>query len=385
MDAPRLPRFDPEQLEAVLRPVEAALNLPSAVFTDPAVFELERRHVFRRGWICAGRDEELARPGAFATLDLAGYPMLLARGEDGVLRALQNACRHRGACLVQERAGSARSFRCQYHAWTYGTDGSLLAAPLMDERPGFEPAEHGLVPLRLESWGGFVFVNVDPQAPPLAEAMAGFPDFGRYGLEALRRAHRVEYEVAANWKIVCENYSECYHCALVHPQLNRVTDFRSGGRSRAGAGFNGGPMSLGEGYTTLSMSGQRRHPTIEGLTDADRCQVHYQHFYPTFLIGLAPDYVIVHRVEPLAVDRTRVVCDWYWPSTTIDLPDFDPADTVEFWDVTNRQDWGLCEMVQKGAASGVPQGPYHPLEYCVHAFDRWYVETLGEHLTALRG
>ena len=170
----------------------------------------------------------------------------------------------------------------------------------------------------------------------------------------------------------------------MHPQLNRITDFRTGGRSFTGAGFNGGPMALGEGFTTVSMSGERRHPAIEGLSEEDRRQVHYLHFYPTFLIGLAPDYVVVHRVEPVAADRSRVVCDWYYPESTLALETFDPADTIEFWDVTNRQDWGLCEMVQRGAASGTPPGPYHPLEFCVHAFDRWFVERMGERLEQLR-
>jgi Rieske 2Fe-2S family protein len=348
------------------------------------VYALECKAVFARSWICVGRAEDLAETGGFVTAEIAGKPILMVRGEDGSIAGFHNVCRHRGACLVQEPSGTARSFRCNYHGWTYGTDGGLLAAPLMDERPGFDAADHGLAGVRVDTWGGFLFANLDPSAPPLVEAMEGFPDMSRYGLERLRRGHEVSYDVAANWKVLCENYSECYHCALVHPQLNRVTDYRSGGNSFEGPGFNGGPMLLAEGFTTMSTTGQRRHPQIEGLDEDDRDRVHYLHFYPSFLIALLPDYVLLHRVHPQGPDRSRVSCEWFYPETTLAAPDFDAAEEVEFWDVTNRQDWGLCEMVQQGAAGRVRPGPYHPLEYCVHAFDRWYVERLGARLKTLR-
>lgn len=375
---------DPAHLAAVRRPVEEAHNLPGVLYSEPQVFAAERSDLFASSWIQVARDEDFDRAGAFVSATVAGSPVLLVQGDDGEIRGFHNVCRHRGACVVEEASGVSRSFRCNYHAWTYGTDGSLLAAPLMDERVDFDAADYGLTPVRVDRWGGFLFVNLDSEALPLAEAMRDFPDLSRYRLDELRRAHRLEYDIAANWKIICENYSECYHCALVHPQLNRITDFRTGGRSFTGAGFNGGPMALGEGFTTVSMSGERQHPAIEGLSDEDQRQVHYLHFYPTFLIGLAPDYVVVHRVEPQAADRSRVVCDWYYPESTLALDTFDPADTIEFWDVTNRQDWNLCEMVQRGAASGNPPGPYHPLEFCVHAFDRWFVERMGERLEQLR-
>lgn len=380
----REPLFRSADLEAVLQPVEAAYNLPAGLYLEPEVFALERETIFSNGWNCVGRVEDFEQAGTFHSTRVAGHPVLTVRGEDSEIRAFHNVCRHRGTCLAQEDSGVVRSFRCNYHAWTYGIDGQLLAAPFMEEREDFDRAEHGLVPIRLDTWGGFVFVNLDNDAAALADAMSGFPDLERYGLESLRRAHSITYDVAANWKVICENYSECYHCALVHPQLNRLTDFRSGGPSFVGSSFNGGPMELREGFTTLSISGERRFPEIEGINNEDRRTIHYLHFYPSFLIGLAPDYVVVHRIEPLDAANSRVRCEWFYPATTVALPEFDASDAVEFWDMTNLQDWGLCEMVQIGAAARLAPGPYHPMEFCVHAFDRWFVEQLGERLAALR-
>ncbi|NKB86801.1 MAG: Rieske 2Fe-2S domain-containing protein [Acidobacteria bacterium] len=378
----RAPLFDQAELDAVRRPVAEATNLPGGLYVEPAVFALEQESIFAKSWICAGRVDDLSEAGAFMTTEIAGRSVLLVRGEDGAVRGFHNVCRHRGACLVQTDCGTARSFRCNYHGWTYGSDGGLLAAPLMDERPGFDKNDHGLAGVRTEVWGGFVFVNLDPGATELSDAMAGFPDLSRYDLENLRRGHEVSYDVQANWKVLCENYSECYHCALVHPQLNRVTDYRSGGNSFEGPGFNGGPMMLAEGFTTMSTTGERRHPVIEGVGD-EETRVHYLHFYPSFLIALLPEYVLLHRVQPDGPGRSRVSCEWFYPESTLAQSDFDASEEIEFWDVTNRQDWGLCEMVQQGAASRLRPGPYHPLEYCVHAFDRWYVERVGKRLESL--
>lgn len=373
-----------DDLAAVLRPLPDATNLPPAVYTAPEVWRIEQEEIFGRMWLCVGRHEDIPAAGQFFTRRIGDESLLVVRGSDGEARAFYNVCRHRGACLVQKDSGKAKAFRCNYHAWTYDTSGQLVAAPLMEERAGFRPEDWPLNPVRLESWGGFLFVNLDEGAPALAAAMADFPDLSRYGLEGLRRAHRIVYDVAANWKVLCENYSECYHCALVHPQLNRISDYRSGGRSVVGACYNGGPMELNEGMTTMSMSGASGFPVIDGLDEQDRRLVHYYNFYPHLLIGLNPDYVLVHRVWPRGPGRSEVICDWLFPPSTIEMAGFDPREVVEFWDTTNRQDWKLCEMVQEAAVSrGARPGPYHPAETCVHAFDSWFVRTLQDRLAAI--
>jgi Rieske 2Fe-2S family protein len=363
------------------RPLDHARTLPREVYTSPAILALEERELFRRMWLCVAREEDFPDPGSFLTCTIAGERILLMRAEDGRIGAYYNVCRHRGSHLVEERCGRLRgALTCPYHAWTYGYDGRLLRTPRPDA--GFRKEDYPLEPVQTGSYGGFVFVNLDPHAVPLAEHLATMPDLRHYRLEDLRRAHRIEYEIDANWKVVAENYSECYHCPLVHPQLHRISDVTTGS-FYSSACFNGGPMELREGFSTMSMTGLSATGPIEGLPPEEHHQVHYYVVYPNLMLGLDPDYVLVHTAWPLAPGRTRIVCDWLYPATVVARPGFSAADAVEFWDTTNRQDWGLCERVQRGATSqGYSPGPYHSSERCVHAFDQWYAQRLTALLTA---
>lgn len=368
-------------LAATCLPLAEARTLPRRVYTDAAIFALESRSLFGRMWLAVGREEDLPEAGSYLTHAIGDEKLLVVRGEDSTLRAFFNVCRHRGARLVEEPCGRLRgALSCPYHAWTYALDGRLLRAPRAE--PGFRTDDFPLTQARLETLGGFVFVNLDRNAPGLGVALADLPDLARYRLAELRRAQRVEYAVEANWKVIAENYSECYHCPLVHPQLSRISDLTSG-FSQAGACFNGGPMQLREGFNTMSLTGTTTLPPVAALSDADRRLVNYYVVYPNLMLGLHPQYVLTHQAWPLAPDRTRVVCEWLFPAASLAAPGFDPADMVEFWDLTNRQDWVLCERVQRGAASaGYAPGPYHSSERCVHAFDKWYADAIAPHLAA---
>ncbi|MEL7451427.1 MAG: aromatic ring-hydroxylating dioxygenase subunit alpha [Pseudomonadota bacterium] len=364
-------------LAATRLPLESARTLPAAFYTSPAVLQIEQKALFPAMWLCIGREEDAANPGDFFTVDIGDERILVVRGKDAVVRAFFNVCRHRGARLVDEPCGQGRTrLSCPYHAWTYGLDGKLVAAPFMEGQIALD--EFPLLDVRLDTWGGFLFVNLDGAAPALDEYLADLPDIARYKLNTLRRGHRIRYQLNANWKIVCENYSECYHCALVHPQLNRLSPFVNEGGLLKGNCFNGGPMELREGVGTLSTTGEPRHPPIAGLTEEDHRLVHYFVIYPNLLLGLHPDYVLVHTAMPQSAGRTRVVCDWLFTEEALAEPDFDPSEAVDFWDVTNRQDWGLCERVQRGAGSRAYRpGPYQQTEACVHEFDRWYAEAMS--------
>jgi Rieske 2Fe-2S family protein len=368
-------------LAATARPLAEARTLPRAVYTSAEILALEHRALFARMWLAVGREEDLDGAGSFLTHPIGDERILVVRGEDGVLRGFFNVCRHRGARLVEDVCGRLRgALTCPYHAWTYALDGRLLRAPRAEA--GFRPEDFPLVPVRLETRDGFVFVNLDRQAPAIGESLADLPDFARYRLGELRRARRVEYTVEANWKVIAENYSECYHCPGVHPQLSRISDLAAGG-FETGRSFSGGPMQLRAGFDTMSMSGKTPLAPIPGLAGDDLRRINYYLVYPNLMLGLHPQYALVHQAWPLGPDRTRVTCEWLFPASSLAAPGFDPADMVEFWDLTNRQDWALCERVQRGAASaGCLPGPYHPSERCVHAFDKWYAEALAPHLGA---
>ena len=365
-----------QALAETCKPLAQARTLPRAVFTDPDTLALEHRELFARRWLAVGREEDLPEAGSFLTRAIGAERVLVVRAEDGRLHALYNVCRHRGARLVEEERGKLRGvIRCPYHAWSYGLDGSFRRAPRMQPADD-DTGSLALAAMPVAAGEGFVFVNLDPQAQSFAAFRDGLPGLARYRLAELRRAGRMEYEIAANWKIVCENYSECYHCPGVHPQLNRIADLSAGG-FEDGAGFNGGPMRLRAGFATMSMSGRAAGVPLSAAAGEDSGLARYYLVYPNLMLGIHPDYLVTHVVWPLAVDRSQIVCELFFAGEALAVAGFDAGEVREFWDLTNRQDWALCERVQRGAASrGYRPGPYHPSERCVHAFDRWYASWL---------
>ena len=358
-----------------------ACTLPRAVFADPATFALELAELFGRRWLAVAREADLPDTGAFVTRTIGDERVLVVRADDGRLRAFYNVCRHRGSRLVEEEEGRLRgAIACPYHAWSYALDGKFRRAPRMEATKGDTEAL-ALAAMPLAARDGFVFINLDSQAHAFDVFCNDLPDLAPYRLSRLTRVCRMDYEIAANWKTVCENYSECYHCPGVHPQLNRIADLSDGGFAD-GANFNGGPMRLRAGFETMSMSGRRAGVPLRAEPGADSSLAHYLLIYPNLMLGIHPDYLVAHTVWPLAVDRSRIACEVFFAPESLGVAGFDAHEVCEFWDLTNRQDWALCERVQRGTASrGYRPGPYHPSERCVHAFDRWYASWLSPHIS----
>jgi glycine betaine catabolism A len=369
-----------DDLAKTRRDFRDAETLPGAVYASADVFDRERSAVFARDWVCVGRADEVPASGDYVVRTLAGESVIVMRGGDGTIRAFHNVCRHRGSRLIDDESGRGLArITCPYHAWSYQLDGTLQAAPLMSA--SFQRESHGLVPVRISIYAGFLFATLSEAAPPLEQWLADLPDLSRYRMAELKLGRRVVYDVRANWKLICENYSECYHCPGAHPQLHKLTELiqRAERPMDIGACFNGGPMRLRDGVATMSGTGERRLPLIPGLSDEDARYVHYYVVYPNLLLSPHPDYVLTHTLWPLANNRTRVVCEWLVaPAATADQL----ADVVEFWDTTNKQDWTLCERAQTGVESrGYRQGPYAVPEDCVHTFDRWYADRLAAALS----
>ena len=258
-----------------------------------------------------------------------------------------------------------RAVVCPYHAWSYDLGGALLAAPGFRDVVAFDPDRHGLVPLPVEVWHGWAFVNgLGDPATSFADhlgAVAGL--VAPYAPEELVLGATHDYVVAANWKVVTENYHECYHCPLIHPELCQVSPPSSGSNFDLSGAWVGGSMDLCDGAVTMSLDGRSDGRPIDGV---DPRRVLYLGLLPNLLLSLHPDYVMTHRMTPLSPMETRVECSWYFPDA-----DVDPAYAVDFWDRTNRQDWAACESVQRGLSSPhfVP-GPLAPTEDAVHQFVR---------------
>jgi phenylpropionate dioxygenase-like ring-hydroxylating dioxygenase large terminal subunit len=364
----------------------SARTPPGSFYTDEQMFLRELEEFFCRGWLNLGREEDLANSGDFFTREIGGESVLAVRGTDGGARAFYNVCRHRGTRLVDLAEGTKlRSIVCPYHGWTYSAEGRLVGAPHTDSLIDFAKERSGLYEIRLESWGGFLWANMDAEAPSLRDEFDRlFMKFERFPLERLRRAARHTYEVDANWKILVENYQECYHCAPVHPDLNRITPYFSGkvhdyfidGSRRAP--FSGGYMEFAKDYTSMTWSGYTNRPSLEGMAEEDRHRIYYYTVFPNLFFSLHPDFLMVHRTWPMSPTHSRVECDFLFDPATIADPGFDPNDAVDLWDRINRQDWAVCERSQKGMHSRAWKGGrYTDQEPQVYDFDRYVRERLG--------
>ena len=317
-------------------------TIPFDWYADPAVLRLERERIFRRTWQYAGRVEQAAEPGSFFTCDLGGIPIVVVRGKDAELRAFLNVCRHRGS-LVCEGEGTRETLQCPYHAWTYGLDGALRAAPRTDREAGFDKAELGLAPALVDTWGPFVFVNPDADAAPLAETLGELPELvasAGLDLDSLRFLERSHSSYEANWKVCCENFLECYHCQVAHPGFSKVVD------------VSVDAYVLEESRLFSTQYGPVRE-VWKGEFDprgpVERGQFHF--LWPNITINIMPGQpnVSIGPVVPLAAERTGRFLDYFVGS---DVEDAWIADLLEFDNQVGAEDKVLVERVQKGVRSG---------------------------------
>lgn len=363
-----------------------ARTLPAVWYTSPDVFAEEQERIFSCEWLCLEREESLLRPGDFFTAERAGESLIVTRDGGGRVRAFYNVCRHRGTRICEKTSGRfAGSIQCPYHAWTYGLDGELKVARNMADIPGFDRADYPLKEVSVALWEGFIFVNLEPTFGG-AQSDRSFdrvfaPLIGRFAnweIGKLRTAASIRYELACNWKLVFLNYSECYHCPLVHPQLDKLSPSDSGRNDLFEGPFLGGYSELREHGTSLTMTGRSSRAPLGKVAGADLDRVYYYTIFPSLLLSLHPDYAMVHYCKPLAADRTEVVCAWLFDPSAIAQAEFDPSDAVDFWDLTNKQDWHVNELTQLGLRSrGYSQGPYSNAEGLLSAFDRHYLSLMG--------
>lgn len=350
-------------------------GLPAAWFRDSRHYERELERIWYRHWIAVAREEEVEAAGAWRRIELGTQSLLLVRGADGALRAFHNVCRHRGSVLCAEEQGTFARGRivCPYHAWTYDLSGRLVATPRRLPTPDFDAARFALHPVACGTWGGFVFVNLaGRRAPPLARSLGAAPArFARYRFERLRIGKRIVAEVRANWKLLCENFAECYHCPTVHPELVRVVS----AYREAGAWGLRGREALPEyapGARTLTLDGSARIPPFSGLNVAERATLYIPWMLPPGLfLNVHPDYVNAHLMLPCGPERVRIIYDWLFePEHMPRGADLDHYSAL--WERTNAQDARNCEWQQQGlAARSFRHGWFVAQEFDCARFARW--------------
>ncbi len=359
-------------LARVLEPFGESRLLPRAAYTDPEVFAWEQENFLHKQWVCVARGEEVAESGDQKAISVGKESVLLVRGEDGVVRAFANTCRHRGHELLPcDSSVRNRAIVCPYHAWGYGLDGSLKAAPNFRGVPGFDVKEFPLLKMACEEWQGYVFLNVSGDAAPLADHVGDLDGIlANYKIADLVTKDRHEYVVDSNWKILSENYAECYHCPSIHPELCAVSPPDSGGDYTGAGSWIGGWMELIPGGQTMSLDGSSQGQPIPGLDEDQAKTVGYIQLFPNLLISVHPDYVMTHKLTPLSATQTHIECTWAFPRSVAEQEGFDPAYAVDFWDITNRQDWSACESVQRGLTTERwTPGPIAPMESTVYRFE----------------
>ena len=356
------------------------------------IFGLERARIFHEQWFCAGRSEQVPEPGDCLHVEVAGESVLVLRGRDGVLRAFYNVCRHRGSQLIRSPAlpditapAAANSGRisgavvCGYHAWSYNLDGSLRGAPFVRFDEHCPKAGFSLVPVALDCWGGFIFLNLSAKAPgPLLEQLdVPARRLARYPLSDLRRGAQLVYEVQANWKVIMENYNECYHCGPVHPELcTLVPAFREHGG--AGLDWDDG-IPHRPGAWTFTASGTTSRAPFPGLSEKEKTHHKGDVAYPNLLLSVAAEHVAAFTLWPRGPDLTRIACEFLFHRSEIEKAAFDPCDVVDFWDIVNQQDWRVCESVQAGMKSrGFRGGFYAPMEDPSLDIRRYLEKHLGD-------
>ena len=356
-------------------------TLPQKYFVSPEVFADEQQRIFSKSWVLVGHQSQVAEAGDFFLAQIAGESLIVVRNQRSAIRAFYNVCRHRGTRLKEDACGHASTIQCPYHAWTYGLDGRLIGAPHMDEVPGFDKADYSLHPVNLGLWNGFIFLNLAKAPMPLEKWFASLSGkFSDWNMSILRSAKRIEYDVKANWKLMFENYSECYHCPGVHPMLSKVSPYDSAENDLAEGPFLGGFMKINKGKS-LTMSGNACALMIRADEDKEREEgrgrVFYYSIFPSMLLSMHPEYVMVHQLWPQSPERTLIRCDWFFHPEAFNRPDFKPEDAIEFWDMTNKQDWHVCELSQQGIASRAYRpGPYSPRESIPAAWDEYYLRQM---------
>jgi Rieske 2Fe-2S family protein len=359
-------------------------TLPGSAYSDPELFAREQELIFEQMWFCAVRSADIGKPGAFKTVQVGRESILVTRSRSGEARAFFNICRHRGAQLCTEDSGEVkRSFQCPYHAWTYDLDGKLVAAPNLTKMPDVDRVDYGLRKVQVREWLGYVWVCLADEAPSFEDTVMGavrtrlgdIESIEHYNVENLELGRRISYDVRANWKLIIENFMECYHCATIHPELTEVLpEFADGFAAQY---FVGHGAEFGEDVKGFTIDGSEGFDRIPGISDDQDRRYYAVTIRPQVFLNLVPDHVILHRMYPIAPDRTIVECDWLYLPEVVQSGK-DVSHSVELFHRVNQQDFDACERCQLATNSRVyaDGGVLVPSEHHIAEFHTWVSDSL---------
>ncbi|HET8846809.1 MAG TPA: aromatic ring-hydroxylating dioxygenase subunit alpha [Ktedonobacteraceae bacterium] len=332
-------------LTALWHSLEQGLTLPAEWYTDPLIFAQEKTQIFRHAWQYVGLLEQVSTPGSFFTCTLAGVPLIITCDEDCNLHALVNVCRHRGAEVVRQECGQRASLQCHYHGWTYNLKGELYAAPGMKYEEGFDKTQFTLQSVQIASWGPFLFATLDKEAAPLTHTLGALPELllaTGVNLNGLKHRVRQTYEVQANWKIVVDNYLECYHCPIAHPSFSALIDTNNYTVTEYEFfSTQGGPQKV-NAHPDKAPKFNKSGVVTDGF---------FAYLWPNFTLNLypGPGSLSLNLFLPLAVNKTLAIFDYLFAD---EVSQSDQEHFDQFIDQVQQEDIVLCESVQRGLDSG---------------------------------
>ena len=359
--------------------IKGSHTLERKYYTSKEILKKEYQNIFYNEWICIGRESELSNPGQYKIINIATESIIVLRNESNELIAHHNVCRHRGTRICINSNGKfSKSIQCGYHGWTYDLDGNLVGAPHMDSVENFNKLDYGLHSVAIKLWEGFIFINLSIKPKNFEKYFD--PLIGRFSqwdISELQLLETKKYIVKGNWKLVIQNYCECYHCPILHPDLAAIHNYMGGRNDLFEGPFLGGYMEFNNGKKSITGSGELCGPILPRLKEINKNRVYYYSIFPNMLLSLHPEYVMFHTIWPKGYKECTVECSWLFKKKTGKSNNYQTQNAVKFWDMTNKQDWHISELSQLGIQSKkYSPAPYSGQESLLAAFDQYYLNKI---------
>ena len=334
-------------------------------------------NIFTGSWLYCGRCNDIYKAGQYLLINIGNESIIILRDDNNKLQAFYNVCRHRGTRICTKKGGKfSRTIQCHYHGWTYDLQGNLYRAPNMDAVRDFNKGNYPLHKVAFAEWEGFSFINLSDNPSDFYLEYAPLMNrFSEWGIADLKTVESKTYFVDCNWKLIIQNYSECYHCPLIHPSLTDITPYTGGRNDLVQGPFLGGYMEMNT--ESVSKDGNRCGPTLGNLSNKNMSRVYYYTLFPNMLLSLHPDFIMIHTVSPEGPEKCRINCRWLFAKEVEKNSDYHPENAIDFWDKTNLEDWEICEQSQLGIRSKKYEpGPYSGQESLLAAYDKYYFSIL---------
>ena len=354
-------------------------TLPRNYYTQPDILRQEFINIFQNNWICIARNSDLTDKGQYITVQLGDESAIVLKDKKDEIKAFFNVCRHRGTRICNNQEGKfSNTIQCPYHGWTYDLNGKLVGSPHMEKINDFKKIDYPLFPIQIKEWEGFIFLNLSDNPISFNQAFKPIERrFQSWDLQDLSVIDKKTYQVNCNWKLIIQNYCECYHCPMIHPQLAEIHNYLGGRNDFFKGPFLGGYMDFSSDKESITSSGKYCCPPLKNIKGNDLRRVYYYSLFPNMLLSLHPEYVMYHTVWPNGPDKCIVNCSWlFLKESAISYKD-SIYEAIDFWDKTNQQDWQICEYSQLGINSiKYSPAPYSGQESLLAAYDNYYISQM---------